>query len=524
MLTSKLARISFTYLLLLSACATDNPGIAPDRDSFYFPTGLALDPARPVLYLTNSNADLRYNGGMISALDLRALPFNISQMLNGGAGALECAPEPTDPSVLECPEGQFIIEGATLRVGDFPAELRVDATGKRLFAPIRGENHLLWAEIVDLANGSLDLRCSSDPDSGCGSSGDADCAVFDCDGSHQVDYSQRLQTSLPSEPFGIELNALTAVHVDAEGRRQTCRDGNSQVSCVCSPTEPRCDRFAIVPRSCCIESPGVDHLYLAHLVNGQVSLFVLSDSDVELADISGSFFGANRGAVGLAARVPGDAGSPVYVGSKRAASIGAFVVQDHQRIIATSGVTIDALSPGDDVRGIAVSAGGQRLYALDRIPPALVAIDLDGTEGRAAGETIWVTEVCDEPSLLSLAPDPRQPGAGPDRLAYVVCFRDDQIYVLDTVTGALIDRISTGAGPNALVFERSSGAACDASNPCASAREQCRSSRCHAPARAYVANFADNTVGVIDLDPQSGWFGRMVMRIGVTSQLAQGSQ
>src|SRR4051794_4440854 len=54
---------------VLSACA-NNPGIDPTTDRLFFPTGLALDPKDAVLYVTNGNVDIRYNGGTLSAIDL----------------------------------------------------------------------------------------------------------------------------------------------------------------------------------------------------------------------------------------------------------------------------------------------------------------------------------------------------------------------------------------------------------------------------------------------------------------------
>ena len=105
---------------------------------------------------------------------------------------------------------------------------------------------------------------------------------------------------------------------------------------------------------------------------------------------------------------------------------------------------------------------------------------IDATEAHLS------VQICAEPSILKLAKDPED---AQTMLAYVVCFADKVIFVIDTETGAVRGRILTGDGPN--------GFEIDAANK-----------------RAFVANFAEQTVGVIDLDPTHSSYRRMVLRIG----------
>ena len=109
-------------------------------------------------------------------------------------------------------------------------------------------------------------------------------------------------------------------------------------------------------------------------------------------------------------------------------------------------------------------------------------------------DPLWVAPICAEPSLLQLGTDPLHPEDPRPRLAYAVCFRSSEMFVVDTALGRVVDQVLTGRGPN--------GIAIDGKNR-----------------RAFVANFLDNTIGVIDLDPSHTSYNRMVLRIGTVTAL-----
>lgn len=486
--------------LVLGACATEEPGISPHRDRFYFPTGITLDPSRELLYVTNSNADLMYNGGTILALDIGRFPQDLSRIAQAVAqGRLDCKPARTDSTSWECKESQFAHANATLRIGSFPSGIQLSSDG-RLFVPTRGDDYLLWANVVDLPNGGLDLRCNDDPETGCGGVGTGeDCSVWDCDGAHRVDYSESLRQSLPSEPFGILLNELVAAHVDAGGVRRTCRDG--------LPQPPDCDcgaaRHCVDERdtACCQPPPSSEaiHIYLAHLLGGEVSLFTTSrcsgdeTCQVTLQDIRGNFFATHpklgiQGGYSLAAKTPGDPAGPIYVSSRVDTRLASFFVRDNHYIVDDSRVLVGAIYPGADNRDLAFAPGGDTLYVVNRQPPSLLAIDMTLEDGLPKEEVVWVEEVCGDPSMLRLDPQ--------GDLAYVVCFGTAQIYVVDIGLGQVVEQITTGKGPNELVLDP-------------------------ARKRAFVANFLENTVGIIDLDPTHTTYRRMVVRIGLVENLVR---
>ncbi len=495
--------------LTAAACASDDPGISPNKDQFYFPTGLVVaaapgDPGgkRDLLYVANANADLLYNGGTVMALDLSKLPADLSDGKAVQAAGLGCKVNRVDSSSWECPENKLVMPGATIRIGDFPGELRVTRDGTKLFTPVRGDDYLLYADIAPLTGGGVDLRCDYSTDGGCVRGSKTDCAQWDCDADHKVNYSDDILRKLPAEPFGIQINELVAVHVDAAGKRRTCLDGVSTVSCECKDAAGKavvtCGASNPKATSCCVPAPGEDHIYLAHLSGGEVSLLTLKGNEVKYRDSRAGFFTSSssiKGGYGLAPRVPGDIGSEVYVSSRVDSILASFLVSNN-RVMDSSRLLLGAISPANDVRGIAFAPGGEQLFVVNRLPPSLVTLDMTLENGAPKAEARQPVEVCPEPSLVRLAADPTRPGDASALLAYVVCFASSQIYVVDTTLNRVVGQIATGRGPFALEIDMSRK-------------------------RAFVANFLENTVGVIDLDPAHSTYQHMVLRIGLVSQLVR---
>ena len=479
----------------LVACQTEDPGIAPQNNALYFPSSVALDPSGELLYVANANADLRYNGGTVVALDLRKLPDDLST-LGAVAG---CGPDRVDASRWECDISTFVIPQATVRIGDFPGELQLSSDGSRLFVPVRGNNHLLWVDVVRLSGAQpVDLRCNDSSDQGCGAAAGGDCAQWDCDDRHRVRVVEGVGALLPSEPFGILLQEVAAVFVDKDGRRHTWQDGVSGVAPNCGDT-PLCVA-GVRETECCTPKGAYDHIYLTHLVGGEVSFFTSDASGVVLRDYRGGFFDTSsvlKGGYALAPSLPGDPHSLIYVSSRTDSVMGSFVIDADARIVHSRRTAIQAASPGRDVRGIAFSPGGEHLYAISQNPPSLVSLDMrPDDDGQPLQAVDWITEVCTEPSVLKLSAHPLYPANPQAQLAWVVCFGEAAIFVVDTLRGELVDRVETGAGPNGLVFDPPHQ-------------------------RAFIANFADNTIGVLELNPQSPNYRRLVARLGKQRDLIE---
>jgi hypothetical protein len=102
-----------------------------------------------------------------------------------------------------------------------------------------------------------------------------------------------------------------------------------------------------------------------------------------------------------------------------------------------------------------------------------------------------LTEICAQASTVRVRPD-----AAGRPWVYVVCFATHQIFVIDGERMQLADVVETGRGPSALEF--------DGSRP-----------------RAFVSHYAENTIGEIDLDPQSTTFRRLLRTLGLPEPLLE---
>src|SRR5438105_1708097 len=85
-------RLFAAALVLGAGCHYDlnDPGTEPLAQQFYFPSGIALDPVRPFLYVANANADLRYGGGTLQVVDLERFDCAHNRM-RGRPGVGRCA-------------------------------------------------------------------------------------------------------------------------------------------------------------------------------------------------------------------------------------------------------------------------------------------------------------------------------------------------------------------------------------------------------------------------------------------------
>ena len=119
----------------------------------------------------------------------------------------------------------------------------------------------------------------------------------------------------------------------------------------------------------------------------------------------------------------------------------------------------------DPLRSAGAPAGGME-------PPSLALVDTsDDGLGFPRNEVTGATDLCREASGLAVA------DVGDGERAYVSCFQDGEVYVIDPRGGVEVEDIATiGRGPFSVV---------------ASPTRR----------RLYVSNFFENTVAVVDLTP-----------------------
>lgn len=246
---------------------------------------------------------------------------------------------------------------------------------------------------------------------------------------------------------------------------------------------------------------------VTHLTSGTVTL-VSSPRDGApiVADVLGGLFLAGTqslvpGGSGIAPRKPSPVGSAgtgadeqlMYVASRtedrvqmltveQPADALPYLVQSNYFFLNAVGGNIGG---SNDSRGLAFASGGDSMLVINRRPPSLQIYDttIDET-GLPRNQATAVYDICREASGLVVG------NAGGGELALVTCFREGTMYVIDAAGRRPTDAIVTvGRGPFDLTMSNTRK-------------------------KAYVTNFLEDTIGVIDLAPGSKRQYREVLRIG----------
>lgn len=496
-------------LALLAGCQAEwdglvgkeKPGLDPPASRFFFPTGLALTPDARYLFVSNGNADIKYNGGSIVVVDVAAA---LDRVLHPLAYPLACRIAPREPGVVECQEGPVsdghggeipgvIRPDLTIRLGYYAGFLRLedltaspyspwmpepsDGEGMRryrLYVPVRGDPSVTFVDVLYDSEDATDVACL-DCGEGCGGS-----APRDCSGPFRVQApspgrQETLSLDLQAEPYGLALDPVSGF------------------------------------------------LVVAHLVGGGLSLIDLGGyrGDVRpggpdlvdaLENVMASDSDGRSGGFAVAERTPGDPEGWVYVGNRAASQILTLRVvgagdpvseeRDLHMVLGPTlvlGAPTGPLEVGADVRGLAFSADGDRLYAATRTPASLVVVDTSMDKGMPRNQVLDVVEVCPKPSVLRTRID--QDGRA---LAYVVCYGSGEIYVVDTEQAQVVDRIESGGGPHDLAIVP------DAADVPESLR-----------GFAFLTNFGEHTVGVVDLREGSRTYHQLIGRLGWPEELQQ---
>lgn len=302
------------------------------------------------------------------------------------------------------------------------------------------------------------------------------------------------------------------------------------------------------------------YLVTSHLPTGQASSFDLGKNPIELptpvlSDVSGSLLSTSDGRTGafaLAPRKHGDLSQPWYVTSKLTSTLSTFRLGVGPKVVPglLFGISSQFTNATQDVRSIVFEPSGDRAFLALFQPPALAVVD---TRLRGGGSNIPVNQVtsvvnlCAGPSRQVVAKVPRY-SMGQVVLTtrvFVTCYLSGQIAEVDPDTGELIGTMQTGRGPLSIALNFGSdetptavgypGAVDPCADPLLSTSDAARlgvtcpgigndlrprpfgPGQAQLPARAYVSNYLDNTISVLDLDPRSPSYRRMVARIGLPS-------
>jgi len=176
-------------------------------------------------------------------------------------------------------------------------------------------------------------------------------------------------------------------------------------------------------------------------------------------------------------------------------------------VLIPGGDTLNPNLVGSEVRGVEFieppsnlstnqPTYATRAFVLQRVPPDLVGFDISKSDDQAVNAIPTdVTETCSGPTFLYQYPPSGPPGMpgiatadNPARL-FVNCFDTGEVYVVDPSIPSLITTLMVGRGPAGMFF--------DAANSV-----------------AYVLNFTQNNVVVVDLLPGSPTQYHVVQRLG----------
>jgi DNA-binding beta-propeller fold protein YncE len=420
---------------------------------FFWPTGMAISPDESVLFIANANSDLTYNSGTVFVLDLSTVEQALTPWAANRTLAQGCTQDADFAETMVCAETPYLRNGAAVRVGNFATAIGVqvkNAAGDlRLVVPTRGDPSITWMDWVTTGGGDRVLSCADDVTTIAGH----DNGYPQCGPNHRLTHLRNdpNQANVADEPFDVFV------------------DSTSQ--------------FAVV----------------THLTSGTASLVDLPiDGTPMISDAIGGLFGSDpvTGAIGasaVAGRDPTAPGDIVYVASHTESRVQTFTIArpKGQPALLDPGEFIFLNAAGNqaggsrDARGLAFSPGGDRMYVLNREPPSVQLYDTSiGPQGAPKNEGIGSTDICRGASRLVLA------DTGDGERAYVACFDEGQVYVVDPRDGVQVtDVIAVGRGPYDIV---------------ASASKK----------RLYVSNYLENTLSVIDITPGSATRNRVLLRLG----------
>ncbi|HEX8954169.1 MAG TPA: hypothetical protein VF945_20075 [Polyangia bacterium] len=505
----------------------------PGTDQLYFPAGIAMDPDGQYVYVSNGNADLRFGGGTVMMIDMLSFECTVAeyrkfspvdltndpntvipdacrtltddQWMHKAVYDAKCFHDSRDPSIVDCDESAFILQNSTVRVGNFAGAIRLlerDDQHRTLFVAVRGDPSITKIEVAKPAPADLAAHpeLMNQP-------GILDC--FDNPAALSMRPEYHADTATTSAPAPCDASFLVQDYY-CNGE-PACTVGFNNNGKTQLPTEP----FGMQIDRSRADGP---RLLVSHLASGQVSVIDANATPARaLLSESAQFFPADatgrHGAFGLAQKDPTDPHSLWYLTSSVNALMATFRVADANLVVVAAQATFalsNTFAQGTDVRDIIFDDGGNRAFVTENNPPSVLVLDTrtDATEGSQPHNVVTdVIDVCQTPSHMgvrrfTVAGAPGTPAHTKTKLA-VVCFLSSQVMIVDPDRPGVDDTIFSGfAGPNDLAFNFSDATS---TQPIADLG---------LPHHAYVTNYSESTIAVVDLEPGSPTENRVLARLG----------
>jgi hypothetical protein len=530
----------FVLAALVAGCHWDlnSKSTDPQSDQLYFPAGIAMDPAGQYVYVSNGNADLRYGGGTVMMIDMFSFECTVAAYrllhplsdmeaatvkMPAGCSAQPdhtldyyqhlaeynalCYRDRLDPTIVDCDESPFILQNSTVRVGNFAGGIRIapdanDPQHRTLFVAVRGDPSVTRIDVHFPGSTSGNpgfIPQYAPPDISAP-------GVLQCVGD---------PTTLPARkmanPAPIPCDATFLVQDYYCESQPTCTVGVNNNGKTQLPTEP----FGMVIDS---SDPSSRRLVVSHLATGQISVIAVDKAaSMALLSESSQFFPPDatglHGAFALAQQDPTDRHSLWYVTSSVNPLIATFRIADAD-VVTVAAQSSFALSntfaQGTDVRDFKFDIGGQRAFVSENNPPSLMVLDTrtDNTEGSQPHNIVTdVVDICQTPSHMGVRRFvvPGAPGS-PSMVktkVIIACFLSSQLMIVDPDRPGVDDTVFSGlAGPNDLAFNFSD---VGSDLPIADVGLE------H---HAYVTNYSESTIAIVDLEPNSPTENHVLARLG----------
>lgn len=445
-----------------AGCYSLGDGPAPDDARIYFPTGVAVSPTGNTLFVANSDFDLRFAAGTVQAFDLTRIRTEVQKCITARTSACFAADA-----------GQFLL--SSVRIGAFASDLKIiprldtggtqiDSTGAkgRLVLPVRGDATLTLIDYEETAAAGgaagVLLRCGRD--AAVNAKGNA-CAPEWRIGREPANARA---ITLGGEPFGVALpSSFSDVgYTDQGGIAAVVHQSTGDVSLfvgVSTEGSPPPAKLAYAMTGLATSGTGIGALDLI-VRAGQPTIprFLVTNRSRGFVQILQTL------------RDPG--------------------VADRSSLALVDNVTMPPQSSGFDTRGVVVDPPNPgetrptRVFLSSRSPASIVVGELDGTRLRffenvpmPLGPARITRFVVDE-------------GAGPRTRIVATAFDARSVVFYDPDGRRVTAVLPTHRGPYAL--------AQDTKNKL-----------------AFVANFTDSTVQVIDLDPTHPTYQSVVYSVGI---------
>ncbi len=507
--------------LMGGGCYSAGSGSGPPNNSLYYPVGMAVAAsgaqAGSVLYVANSDFDLQYNGGTLQSYDLEQVRQDAAALIFQFLNPSSKAPNPmtvaataipfvfgvpawtscTDSSTVDptmWSNGQRIPLGEACAppvdstqpqyfkhsavIGAFATDLQLSRDGSRLFAPVRGDATVTWANLHDAnTKDQADFDCGQLQNGG------------RCGGTYVVgnvvDPADSRAVTMPGEPFGLaQTQDGTALAVTQQATQET--------SLLLSGVPPEVIAGVKPPGTSAVENPSMQFVLEGVPTGGNGIVAIphdpeavtrCEDDDDTFPCVRQAFLETSNsaGEIDLLRYYDDDGSSLQRPFLEREAPIGIFVnlpgtdqrgivVDDTPRLVCKAQEAFAAQKQGRPINPVTIQTCAQkpaRVFIGSRSPASVIYGTLGGPSQSNDGTY--------DPDLLTLvASVPLDPDTGVSRLylapivdksghyalrLFVVCYDASTLFVFDPEQIAALEAnapgtiIATGAGPFAMSFD-----------------------------------------------------------------------